>query len=97
MSALKFGRILVALKATLSTPIVDGKHTVLQVLSSFESYMSALKVDRIFIGLKATVDMNANSHCWQDSGSSESYGYRVKTVADPAEKEILNVAELNFS
>ena len=59
--------------------------------------MSALKVDRIFITLEATVDMNANFHCWHDSGSSESYGYRVKTMADPAEKEILNVADLNFS
>ena len=31
-------RFKVALKATLSTPIVDGKHSIFQVLGSSESY-----------------------------------------------------------
>ena len=46
---------------------------------------SALKVVRILVALKATVDRNVNSHCWQDSSSSESYGDRVMKVADPRE------------
>ena len=33
---------------------------------------SALKVVAVLVALKATVDRNDNSHCWQDSGSSES-------------------------
>ena len=33
-----YGRILVALKAMLSTPIVDGRHSVFQVLGSSGSY-----------------------------------------------------------
>ena len=37
-SALKVARILVALKATLSTPIADGRHSVFQVFGSSESY-----------------------------------------------------------
>ena len=33
----------------------------------------------------------------QDSGNSESYDYRVKKVADPPEREILNVVDSHFS
>ena len=58
---------------------------------------STLKVVAILVVLKATVDRNVNSHGWQDSSSSESYGYRVSKVADPPEKEILNVADPHFS
>ena len=43
---------------------------------------SVLKVAGILVALKATVDRNVNVHCWQDSGSSESYSHRVKKVAD---------------
>ena len=59
--------------------------------------MSALKVDRILEALKATVNKNVNSHCGQNSGSSENYGWRVKKVADPPEKKILNMADPHFS
>ena len=38
MSTPTVDRALVALKATLSTPIVDGRHGVFQVLVSFGSY-----------------------------------------------------------
>ena len=55
--------------------------------------MSAFQVDNILVVLKATVDRNINSHCWQDSGSSQN-GCRVKEVA---EKETLNVADTQFS
>ena len=58
---------------------------------------TALKIVGISVAPKATVDRNVNSHCWQDSGSSESYCYRVKKVADPPEMEILNVADPHFS
>ena len=53
---------------------------------------SAFKVVGILLVLKATVDKNVNSHCGQDSDSSESYSYRVEMVADPLERDILNVA-----
>ena len=45
--------------------------------------MSNLTVDRILAAPKVTLDKNVYSHYWQDFGSSESYGYRVKKVADP--------------
>ena len=54
---------------------------------------SVLKVADILVALKTVVDRNVNSHCWHDSGSSESYGYRMKKVADPPEREILNVTD----
>ena len=57
MSTPTDGRILVALKAMLSTPIVNGRHSVFQVLSPH--LMSALKVAGIMV---ATVDRNVNSH-----------------------------------
>ena len=82
----------------LSTLIFDGKNSLSQVLGGSESYrMSALKVNRTLVVLKATVDGNVSSHCWQDSGSSESYDYRVKTVADLPLKKVLNVADPYFS
>ena len=43
------------------------------------------------------VDKNINSHCRQDSNNSESYGYRMRKVADPPEREILNVADPHLS
>ena len=55
--------------------------------------MSFFEVFGILVALKATVDRNVNSHSWQDSGSSESSGYRVKKVADPPKREILNVID----
>ena len=39
------------------------------------------------------IGRNVKPHCWQDSGSSESYRYRVKNAVDPREREILNVAD----
>ena len=54
-------------------------------------------LSRLFVALKATVDRNVNSHYWQDSGSSESYGYRVEKVADPPEIEILHIVDPHFS
>ena len=57
----------------------------------------ATTVDRSLLTLKAIVDRNANFHCWEDSGSSESYSYRGKKVADPPERETLNVADPHFS
>ena len=59
--------------------------------------MSTPSVHKILMALKATVNRNVNSHCWQDSGTSESYGDRVKKVGDQAEMEILNVAGPHFS
>ena len=38
MSTLIVDRVLVAIKNTLSTPIVEGKHSALQVFGSSESY-----------------------------------------------------------
>ena len=58
---------------------------------------SALKVVEILVALRATVGRNVNSHCLQDSDSSESSGYRVKKVMDPLEREILNVVDPYFS
>ena len=57
---------------------------------------STLKVVGILVALNATVNRNVNSHCWQDSSNSESYGYRVRKVVDPLEREILNVADTHF-
>ena len=53
-------------------------------------------VDRILVALKAVVDKNVNLHLWQDSGCLESYGYSVKEIAEPPEKEMLNVVEPHF-
>ena len=78
--------------AGISTPTVDR---ILVALKATEA--SALNVVGILIALKAIVDRNVNPHCWQDSGSSENYGYRVKKVADPPEREILNVADPHLS
>ena len=59
-----FPRFSVALKATLSTLIVDGKHRVFQELGRSESYRKfALKFYRIFVAVKATVFMTINCHC----------------------------------
>ena len=73
MRTLTLDTILVALKDTLSTPKVDGRHIVFQVLGSFGSYrdLSTLKVVGILVAMKATVDMNAYSRRWQDFGSFE--------------------------
>ena len=50
--------------------------------------MSTPTVDKIMVAMKAAVDRNFNFHHWQDSGSSESYSYRVQKVfVDLAEKE----------
>ena len=56
MSTPILDRVLGALKAMLSTPIVDGKHSVFQVFST-------LIVVRILTALKAIVNRNVNSHC----------------------------------
>ena len=53
-------------------------------------------VDRILVALKAVVDNNVNFHLWRDSGGLESYGYSLKEMADPPEKEMLNVVEPHF-
>ena len=34
---------------------------------------STIKVAGILVTIKATVDVNVNSHCWHDFGSSENY------------------------
>ena len=49
--------------------------------------MSTLKVFGILVALQTTVNKNSNSHCWQDSSSSERYGYRVRKVVEPPERE----------
>ena len=54
-------------------------------------------VDRNLVAPKTIVDRDVNSHCCQDSTSSEIYGYRVRKVANPTEKEILNVVDPHFS
>ena len=54
MSTRTVVRILVALKATWSTSIVDGRHSVPQVLVSLEATGTpALKVVEIVVALKA--------------------------------------------
>ena len=64
MSTPTVDRILVALKATLSTPIVDRKHSVFQVLVALKATgMSALKAVGILVALKATIHRNVNSYC----------------------------------
>ena len=64
MSTPTVDRILVALKATLSTTIVDGKHSVFQVFVALKLTVPlALKVVGILVALKATVGRNVNSHC----------------------------------
>ena len=40
MGSITSSRFLVVLKATLSTLIADGKHSIFQVLGSSESYMN---------------------------------------------------------
>ena len=59
-------RFKVPLKTILSAPIVDGKHSVFQVLGSSESYRNVSFVV-ILVALAAPVDRNVNS---QDFGSS---------------------------
>ena len=54
-------------------------------------------VDRNLVAPKTIVDRDVNSHCCKDSTSSETYGYRVRKVANPTEKEILNVVDPHFS
>ena len=58
---------------------------------------STLKVVEILVALKSTVDRNVNPHCWQVSSSSKNYGNRVKKVANPPKKKILNVVDPHFS
>ena len=52
--------------------------------------MSTPAVDSNLVTLEAAVDRNVSSYCWKDS---ESYSYKAKKVADPLEKEMLNVAD----
>ena len=64
MSTSTVDRIFVAPKVTLSTPIVDRKHSVFLVFGSSEATeTSALKIVGILVALKATVDRNVSSHC----------------------------------
>ena len=64
MGSIVPSRFKVALRATLSTVIVDGKHCVFKLLSSSESQRNvALKVVGILVALKAIVHRNVNSHC----------------------------------
>ena len=60
---------------------------------------SVLKVVGTLVALKATVDKNVNCHCWQDFGSSESYGYSVKKVVEPPESDLMDphLADPHFS
>ena len=58
--------------------------------------MSTPTVDRILLG-QATLSIpivDLKHSVFQVSGSSERSGYRVKKVADPPEREILNVGTL---
>ena len=82
MSTPTVGRILVALKATLSTTIVDGKHSVFHVflVALKLTVPLALKVVGILVALKATVGRNVNYHCWQDFGSSEKLRCQLRWV-----------------
>ena len=57
-------RILVALKATLSTPIFDGSIVSSRFLVALiATGTSTLRVVGILVALKATVDKNVDSHC----------------------------------
>ena len=61
--------------------------------------MSTTTVDRILVG-QATLStpiVDVKRSVFQVSGSSERYGYRVKKVADPPERETLNLADSHFS
>ena len=58
---------------------------------------SALKDVGILVALKTTISKNVSSQCCHDFGSSESCGNRVKKVANPSERKMLNVAEPHFS
>ena len=89
MSTSTVDKNLVALKS-YDKSIVSSRFLVALIAKG----TSTLKVVGI---LAATVDKNVNSHCLQDSSSSESYGYRMKKMADPPEREILNVVEPHFS
>ena len=74
-----------ALKATRMLALKVGR--ILVALKTTVDRNVNPHVDRIFVVRKATVDRNINSHCWQDFGSYESHGYRVKKLADLLEKE----------
>ena len=57
-------RILVALKATLSTPIFDGSIVSSRFLVALiATGTSTLRVVGILVAMKATVDKNVDSHC----------------------------------
>ena len=57
-------RILVALKATLSTLIFDGSIVSSRFLVALiATGTSTLRVVGILVALKATVDKNVDSHC----------------------------------
>ena len=74
---------MIASKTTLSTSIVDGKHSVFQVLVALiATGTSTLKVLGILVALKANFS---------------SYGYRGSKVVDPPERKILNVVDPPFS
>ena len=61
---LESSRFSVALKATLSTPMVDGRHSASRFLVALKATStSALKVVGILFALKATVDRIVNSYC----------------------------------
>ena len=51
-------------------------------------------VDRILVALKSIVGRGVNSHCWNNSGSSECYGHRV--MMDPPDREMINVVDSYF-
>ena len=48
--------------------------------------MSSPTVEKILSVLKTLVDRNVHAHRRHDSGSSESYGYKVKKVVDLPEE-----------
>ena len=49
--------------------------------------MEGMVSSRFLAALKAAVNRNVNPNYWQDSGSSESYSYRVKKGGGPTRKE----------
>ena len=58
--------------------------------------MSTPAVDKLLVALKATGNKDANSHCWQDPGSSESYDYREEKVVDSSEKRYIKCGGFTF-
>ena len=74
-------RILVVLKATLSTPISDGSIVSSRFLVALiATGTSTLRVVGILVALKATVDKNVDSHCWQDFGSFEKLRRQLRSL-----------------